>query len=157
MFNDKSPYTIRGEVINNVQHYFVSFVDGENIRRDTEVSRSVFLEIYKSIKKARNLTRSDERHIEKSDMTEETLYSRAVHPTKNVEDVVIDIDQSNLLRAAIADLSETQRRRFILHYDFGRTYEQIAVAEGCSFQSVGKSILLAEEKIKTFFENRVEK
>jgi hypothetical protein len=42
MFNDKNPYTIRIEVADNIRHYFVSFIDGENICRETEVSRSVF-------------------------------------------------------------------------------------------------------------------
>ena len=86
------------------------------------MNRSVFLEMYKSIKKIRNLTRSDERHIEMSDLTDETLYIRALHSPKDIEEIVFDNDQSILLRQAIANLPETQRHRFILHYDFGRTY-----------------------------------
>lgn len=156
MFNDKSPYTIRREIIDEVTHYFVSFIDGESITRETEVSRSVYIEIYRSIKKLRNLTRSDERHIEQSELTDETLYSRAMNPPKRVEEIVFNIERNNALREAITKLPETQRRRISLYYDFDLTYEQIAVLEGCSFQAVGKSIELAEQKIKIIFENRVE-
>ncbi|MDD4474985.1 MAG: sigma-70 family RNA polymerase sigma factor [Eubacteriales bacterium] len=155
MFNDKSPYTIRIEVADDVRHYFVSFIDGENICRETEVSRSVFLEIYKSIKKIRNLTRSDERHIEQSELTEETLYSRAMNPPQEVEEIVFDIERGNVLREAINVLPETQKRRFILYYDFNLTFEQIGKLEGCTHPAVLKSIRAAENKIKIFLENKV--
>ena len=157
MFNDKSPYTIRFEDIADVRHYYVSFFDGENRFCEIEVPRSVFIEIHNSKKIIRNLTRSDERHVENTEQAEETLYNKALNYQKGVEDVVIDMELSNALREAINTLPEVQKRRFIMCYDFGHTYEQIAELEGCSFQAVGKSILLAEEKIKTFLKNRVEK
>jgi len=37
MYNDKCPYTIRIEKENDVHHYYVSFVDCENVHRDIEV------------------------------------------------------------------------------------------------------------------------
>ena len=117
----------------------------------------LFLQINNSKKNIRNLTRSDERHVENSELSDEALYSRSLNYQRSVEDFVFDIELSNALGEAIDTLPEIQKRRFIMYYDFGHTYEQIAESEGSSFQAVGKSVLLAEEKIKTFLKNRVEK
>lgn len=151
MFNDKSPYTIRIEVIDNVRHYYVSFVDGENNFCEIEVPHSIFIEIHNSIKIIRNLTRSDERHVENTEQTEETLYCKALNYQKGVEDVVIDMELSNTLRNAIADLPEIQRHRFTLYYEFGLTYEKISEMEGCSIRAIKYSVDIAKEKINKLF------
>lgn len=152
MFNDKSPYAIRVEIIDDVRHYFVSFVDGENKFCEIEVPQSIFIEIHNSIRIIRNLTRSDERHVENTEQTEETLHSRALNYQKGVEDVVIDKELSNVLRNAIADLPKIQKRRFTLYYEFGLTYEQIAEMDGCSIRAIKYSVDIAKEKIYKFFE-----
>lgn len=151
MFNDKSAYTLEIKVMDDGQHYFVSFLDGQNIHRKIEVSNTIFLELNESIKVSRNLTRFDERHIEKSEQKEETLYSRALHYQKGVEDIIIDMELSNSLRNAIANLPDIQRRRFILYYEFGFTYEKIAETEGCSIRAIKYSVDIAKEKIIKFF------
>ena len=152
MFNDKNPYTIRFENIDDVRHYFVSFIDGENKFREIEVSHTIFSEINHSIKTIRNLTRSDERHIENIEQNEESLYSKALNYQKGVEDVLIGIELINTLRNAIADLPEIQRRRFTLYYEFGLTFEQIAKMDGCSIRAIKFSVDIAKEKINKFFE-----
>jgi len=48
-------------------------------------------------------------------------------------------------------LPAPQRRRVILHYFEGYTYEQIAMIEGCTHQAVNKSVLAAEKKLKKYF------
>jgi len=152
MFDNSNPYTLNTEVIEGITHYFVSFEDGEGILRETEVSRPVYLEFSRFVKTERNLRRWDERHTEQSDLTEETLYNRALNPPKSVEDLAFDSLQSEKLRMAIQDLPEIQRRRFVLHHEFGLTYEQIAEIEGCHFTSARTAVLRAEEKIKNIFE-----
>lgn len=49
-------------------------------------------------------------------------------------------------------LTETQRRRFLLHFIQGLSTRQIAVKELVSHVAVHKSIALAKEKLKKFFE-----
>ena len=148
MFDNTNPYTLRTEIVEGITHYYVSFADGQAIPRETKVSRPVYLEFCRFVKRERNLRRSDERHIEQSDLTDETLYNRALQPPKSVEDAAIDDIRDEQLRQVIAELPETQRRRFILYHEFGLTYEQIAEMEGCTKRAIKFSVDLAEEKIK---------
>jgi len=148
MFDNTNPYTLRIEVVEGITHYYVSFSDGQAIPRETEVSRPVYLEFCRFVKRERNLRRSDERHIEQSELTDETLYNRALHAPKSVEEMAFDCLRDEHLRQAIQGLPEAQRRRFVLYHEFGLTYEQIAEMEGCKKQSVCDSVMLAEKKIR---------
>lgn len=148
MFDNSNPYTLRTEIVEGIMHYYVSFTDGQAILRETEVSRPVYLEFLRFIKIERNLRRSDERHTEQSELTEVTLYNRAAHPPKAVDEVVFDSLRDERLRQAVAELPETQRRRFVLYHEFGLTYEQIAEMEGRNLSSVYESVRGAETKIK---------
>jgi RNA polymerase sigma-70 factor (ECF subfamily) len=148
MFDNTNPYTLRIENIESIPHYFVSFADGQAVPHETEVSRPVYLEFLRFVKMERNLRRSDERHLEQSDLTDETLYNRALLPQKSVEETVFDSERNERLRQAIAELPDTQRRRFVLHHEFGLTYEQIAQMEGRNISSIYESVLAAETKIK---------
>jgi len=78
MFDNTNPYILRTEIIEGITHFYVSFADGQAIPRETEVSRPVYLEFCRFVKRERNLRRSDERHIEQSELTDETLYNRAL-------------------------------------------------------------------------------
>jgi RNA polymerase sigma-70 factor (ECF subfamily) len=153
MFDNTSPYTLRTENVEGITRYFVSFTDGEDIRRETEVSRPVYLEFLRFIKIERNLRRSDERHIEQSELTDETLNRRALNPPKSVEETVFDSERNDRLRRAIAALPEIQRRRFVLYHEFGLTYEQIAEVEGCTKMPVKRSIDRAEAEIREKLKN----
>ncbi|MCL2153874.1 MAG: sigma-70 family RNA polymerase sigma factor [Oscillospiraceae bacterium] len=148
MFDNSNPYTLRTEAVEGIKHYYISFADGEGIQRETEVSRPVYLEFLRFVKIERNLRRWDDRHTEQSELTDETLYARALNPVKGTEEKAFDNLRNEQLRLAIQGLPETQRRRFVLYHEFGLTYEQIAEIEGCKKQSVFDSIIRAEEKIK---------
>ena len=148
MFDNKNPYTLRKEIIEGITRYYISFADGEAVCREIEVSRPVYLEFLRFVKTERNLRRWDERHTEQSELTDETLYKRAFHPPKELEDMFLDSLQNEQLRLAIQELPEIQRRRFILHHEFGLTYEQIADMEGCTKMAVKFSVDIAKEKIK---------
>jgi len=148
MFDNTNLYSLRTEIVEGIMHYYVSFKDGQAIMRETEVSRPVYLEFMRFVKQERNLRRWDERHVEQSELTDETLYSRALNPPKGVEELTYDSMRNERLRRVIAELPEIQRRRFILHYEFGLNFEQIAEMEGCKRQPITRSIERAEEKIR---------
>jgi RNA polymerase sigma-70 factor (ECF subfamily) len=148
MFDNTNPYTLRTEIVEGIMHYYISFSDGQAVPHETEVSRPVYLEFLRFVKLERNLRRSDERHIEQSDLTDETLYNRAEHPPKSVEETVFDSERDERLRQAVADLPEIQRRRFVLYHEFGLTYEQIAEMEGCTHVAVVHSLNKAKSAIK---------
>ena len=148
MFKNKNLYTLRVEIVEGIERYYVSFRDGQAIQRETEVSRPVYLEFLRFVKIERNLRRSDERHIEQSELTDETLYTRALYPPTDFEEMVIGCLRDKRLRRVIKELPEIQQRRFILHHEFGLTFEQIAQTEGCSKVAVFHSVSQAEDKIR---------
>ena len=49
-------------------------------------------------------------------------------------------------------LPAIQKRRLVLYYFVGLTYEQIAEMESCSFQAIAKSVTTAEKKLKKLLE-----
>lgn len=111
MFDNANPYTLRTEVAEGMTRYFISFMDGQAILRETEVSRPIYLEFLRFVKAERNLRRWDERHTEQSDLTDESLYDRALHKPKSVEDTAFDSLRNEKLRQAIQKLPELQRWR----------------------------------------------
>lgn len=148
MFDNTNPYTIRIEEINGQKRYFVAFVDGQGIFREVEVSYEVYTQFCRFVKCERNLRRSDERHLEQSELTEETLCRRALHKPKPVDEAVDDKIRREQLDEAIMELPEIQRRRFMLYFDLGLTYEQIGAMEGCTKMPIKRSIDRAIEKIR---------
>lgn len=91
-----------------------------------------------------------DRHIEQSELSEETLEQRMRRTPCSVEETVYRAIQYEQLHRAIDQLPKTQRRRLILHYFYDFTYEKIAEIEGCSVHSVFVAIERAKEKIKFF-------
>ncbi len=148
MFINENLYTLRTVTAEGFTRYYVSFTDGQAIRRETEVSRAVYLEFLRFVQIERSLRHWDERHREYTELTDETLHSRAVNKPKSLEESFFDGLRDEQLWFAIEELTEIQRRRFILHYEFGLTYGQIAVVEGCSRQSATRSITRAKETIR---------
>jgi RNA polymerase sigma-70 factor (ECF subfamily) len=153
MFHNANPYALRTDIAGGITRYYVSFTDGEGIRRETEVSRPVYLEFLRFVKVELNLRRSDERHIEQSVLTDEMLNIRAVRVLKSAEEIVFDMLRGERLRQTVTELPVIQRRRFVLHYEFGLTFEQIATMEGCSARAIKYSVFIAKKKIKNFFQD----
>ena len=148
MFDNYNPYTLRMEISRDITRYYVSFMDGEGINRETEVSRPVYLEFLRFIRLERNIRRWDERHLEQSVLSDEALYMRALYPQKSVERTALDRMRDEYLRLTVQSLPEVQRRRFVLHHEFGLTFQQIAKMEGCSKVSVFRAIRRAEGNIR---------
>ena len=156
MFDNSSPYTLRATTDGSVTHYFVSYVDEDGSRQEAEVSLDVYNEFLSFIKLERNLRRCDERHLEQSWLSDAGLYNRAFNPPQSVEDEVIDGIINETLHHAILQLPKKQRRRFVLYYDFGLKYSQIAKIEGCDRTAVKYTVDKAKihiaKMLKEFFD-----
>jgi RNA polymerase sigma-70 factor (ECF subfamily) len=152
MLNNKNLYTLRTDIVDGITLYYVSFTDGQFIHREAEVSRPIYLEFLRFVKIERSLRHWDERHREYSELTDETLYSRALTTPKSLEETIVDSLRDEHLRLVIQQLPKIQRRRFVLHHEFGLTYEQIATMQGCSTRAIEYSVSIAKEKIKKYFE-----
>lgn len=152
MFEDTNPYKLRIEIVQEEKHFYVSFLSSEKEKVETEVTAAIAEMLFqKFVRTERNLKRSDERNLEHSELTEQALHQRALHQPKPLEDEVFTKLQKELLWKAIETLPNIQRRRVILYYFEGFTYEQIARIEGCSFRAVKYSVDCAKDKLKNIF------
>lgn len=130
---------------------FLSFKDGQGVRHDIEIEKDVFDMLNQFELDDLSFLNEWDRHIEQSEQTEQSVNRRSVHKAESVEEAVLRSLEYQQLHKAISELSETQKRRLILYYFRGLTYEQIAETEGCSHPAIIKSVSAAVEKIKKTF------
>ncbi len=71
---------------------------------------------------------------------------------ESVEETVSRHMEVEALHRAIAMLPDIQRRRLILHYFGGLTYQQIAEMEGCKHPAVMKSVKAAIANLQKILE-----
>jgi len=147
MFEHSNPYTIRTKAIDGISRYFVSFKDGQGILREIEVSKEVFLVFYNFKKNEKKQQNFFDRHIEHFDLTDVQVNRRALYPSKDIAETVLDNIRKETILQAISKLPAIQRRRFILHYELELTYEQIADMEQCSKTAVKYSVDKAKAAI----------
>lgn len=145
-----NPYTIG--TTEDGRHW-LTFLDGQGDRHHVEISAAVYA-LFDSFE-LDDLSYLNEvnRHYEQSELTEASLYDRAVHRPVTVEESALQSMEYAQLHRAISELPEIQRRRLILYYFQGMTYEQIAGMEGCTKRAVKFSVDIAVEKLKKFFKN----
>lgn len=128
--------------------YYISFKDGQGVLHKFEISK-VLYDAFDSFE-LDDLVHLNvvDRHIEQSEVWEETLNVRAVKKPDSIEEVVLRKIQIEALHTAMKKLPEMQRRRMQLYYFEGMTYEQIAKTEGCTKMPVKRSIEAAVERLK---------
>jgi len=142
-------YHLRTVTTGGEQKFYASFTDGSGIRQETEITREIHMVLDACRKHEQRIIRSGERHIERSLLSDEQLFERAVEPPAPMEETIA---QTVDMQAALATLTEIQRQRFLLHYERRLSYEQIAVAEGCSVRAVKYSVTSAKASLKKYFE-----
>lgn len=132
--------------------YYALFIDGEGNKNETEVSREVFEQMMEWAKEDCRRIREDERHLELSELTEESIARRSLKPQELLAESLIRKELSAVLQDKLMGLTELQRRRVELLVD-GKSLVEIAEMEGCRYQNVQKSILKVREKFN-YFRNR---
>lgn len=143
-----NPYTI--STTEDGRHW-LTFSDGQGNRHHFEISAAVFALFDSFELDDLSYLNEVDRHYEQSELTEASLYDRAVYRPATVEESALQSMEYAQLHRAISELPEMQKRRLILYYFQGLTYEQIARMEGCTFQAVAKSVAAAEKRLKKFF------
>ncbi|MGM9628917.1 MAG: RNA polymerase sigma factor [Faecousia sp.] len=139
-----NPYTLSVE--NNTYH--VSFTDGQGIFHKMEIDEAMYAAFDDFELEDISHMNVVSRHLEQSKLTEETLNHRAVTSPEPVEDRVYRKLLHEQLHTAIGHLPAVQRRRLLLHYFGGYTYEEIAKIEGCTKMAVKFSIDIAVKKLR---------
>ena len=138
-----NPYTLSIE--NNT--YYISFTDGQGIFHKQEISMELYAALNSFELDDISLMNEASRHLTEVDAGEEPLGHRIADSSEPVEDHVYRRIMYQELHKAIAQLPEIQRRRVLLYYFEGYTYEEIAKIESCTHQAIMKSIGAAEINI----------
>ena len=136
MLKNENPYTVRIEESDGIKRYYISFTDGCGILQETEVEKDVFNEIEKYRKHEKRQLNFFDRHIEHSELTDESLQEQTARPPVSLEESAIMRDRESALRIAVAELPEIQRQRFLLYFMYGLTFEQISEQERCTKMAV---------------------
>lgn len=68
-------------------------------------------------------------------------------PVSSLEDIIVERELVEKIGKLIASLPTKQRRRFILYYEFGLNYSEIARQEGCTVRAIRNTIIKVKEKI----------
>lgn len=94
-----------------------------------------------------------DRHIEHFEITEQDIYKVSIRELKSTEEIVEDKIVSEMIRDAINELSDIQKRRIIKYYFEGKDEYEIAQEEGTTQQAINKTLKQAIIKIKKILKN----
>ena len=147
-----NPYEVFTTDIDTAQpHYYLSFEDSSSVKQCIEIDKALFDAFDHFELDDLSFMNEVDRHYEQSEQTEQSLNRRAFQLQESVEEAVFQRVEVETLRQAIAKLPETQRRRLVLYYFGGFTYEQIGEMEGCSKRAVKFSVDIALKNLKKIF------
>lgn len=145
--DNHNPYTLSIE--NNT--YYISFTDGQGIFHRQEISMEVYVAFNGFELEDISWINEVSRHLTEADPGEELLSHRIADSSEPVEDRVYQRIMYQELHKAIAQLPEIQRKRVLLYYFGGYTYEQIAQMENCTKRAVKFSIDTALKNLREIF------
>ncbi len=141
-----NPYTIH----KNNEKYFVSFEDGQNILHTVEISKELYEQMDKMELEDLSYLNEMDRHFERKELSEEDLEFRMRENDESVIDKVIKRNDAKILQEALKVLTESQKRRIVMHFFVKLSYKQIGDYEGCSYQAIQNSIEKSLKKLKKF-------
>lgn len=130
------------------EQYYISFKDGQGVCHELEIDQALYEAFNRFELEDIKYLNVLSRHIEQSEVWDATLNVRAFQKPESLEETVMKMIQTEKLHTAIKQLPEIQRRRVILYFFGGLTYEQIAKKEGCTKMPVKRSIDAALERLK---------
>lgn len=142
-----NPYTLSIE--NNT--YYISFTDGQGIFHKQEISMELYTAFNSFELDDISWINETRRHLSELDFGEEPLSHRIADSSEPMEDRVYRKIMYQELHQAIAQLPEIQRRRLLLYYFGGYTYEQIAQMENCTKRAVKFSVDAALKNLRENF------
>ena len=141
-----NPYTLCSEK----GRYYISFVDVNNNFQKIEVSREVFESFNKFELEDISQMNEYDRHLEHSKIYEHTLHKKKDSREWQLEEYFENVQITENLHMAISKLPEVQKRRRKKYYFEEKTFDEIAFEEGCTYQSIQRSVYRAVKKLKIF-------
>jgi DNA-directed RNA polymerase specialized sigma24 family protein len=141
-----NPYTLNYIEERNI--YIVSFKDVKGHLQKIEVSEEVYKAFDRfELQDVKELNEYD-RHIEHSELFENSLEKRAKDKPLSLEDEIIKKSTFDELKQAIELLPEVQKRRIKKYYFADKNEYVIAKEESTTQQAVNKTLKQAIQKLK---------
>lgn len=144
-----NPYTL----YTKAGRYYISFVDVNNILQKIEVSQEVFESFNKFELEDISQMNEYDRHLEHSEVDENTLYQKSVSSEQLLEEYFDKAQDAENLHMAINKLPDVQKRRLKKYYFEDKTFEEISLEEGCTYQCVQRAVYRAVAKIKNILKS----
>lgn len=144
-----NPYTLHMEN----GKYYILFVDVDNHIQRVEVSKQIFESFNKFELEDISQMNEYDRHYEHSEIYENALHRRNVSDIQMLEEYFDNAQDAENLHMAVNKLPEVQKRRLKKYYFEEKTFEEIALEEGCTYQCVQRSVYRAVSKIKNILKN----
>lgn len=144
-----NPYTLCSEK----GKYYVYFVDVNNRIQMVEVSKSVFETFNRFELQDISQMNEYDRHLEHSEVYEKVLNKNNIAVSQSLEENFENVQVTENLHIAINKLPEVQKRRLKKYYFEEKTFEEIALEEGCTYQCVQRSVYRAVVKIKNILKS----
>ena len=144
-----NPYTLYTED----KKFYISFVDVNNNLQKIEVSQKVFESFNRFELDDISQMNEYDRHYEHSEIYENALNRRNVSDVQSLEEYFDNAQDAENLHMAISKLPDVQKRRLKKYYFEEKTFEEISLEEGCTYQCVQRSVYRAVEKIKNILKN----
>lgn len=144
-----NPYTLSTES----GKYYILFIDVNNHIQKVELSKKLFDSFNKFELEDISQMNEYDRHYEHSEVYEKTLNKKNVAVSQSLEEHFEDVLVMENLHMAITKLLEVQKRRLKKYYFEEKTFDEIALEEGCTYQSIQRSVYRAVAKIKSILEN----
>lgn len=144
-----NPYTLHKEN----ERYYVSFIDSNNKFQKIEISQEVIESFNKFELEDVSQMNEYDRHLEHSEVDENTLYQKSVSSEQPLEEYFDKAQDAENLHMAISKLPDVQKCRLKKYYFEDKTFEEISHEEGCTYQCVQRSVYRAVAKIKNILKN----
>lgn len=144
-----NPYTLHTEK----GKYYIVFIDVNNHIQKVEVSKKIFDSFNKFEFEDISQMNEYDRRLEHSEVDENTLYQKSVSSEQPLEEYFDKAQDAENLHMAISKLPDVQKRRLNKYYFEEKTFDKIALEEGCTYQCVQRSVYRAVEKIKNSLKN----
>ncbi len=141
-----NPYTLGFD--EDKKTYTVEFIDNKKVIHKIEITEKVYQAFDKFELEDISQIHKYRKHIEHSEVYEETLLHRAINQPVSIEEEVEYKIMLEDIKSAFSVLTETQKRRIKMYYFDDLNFKQIAELEHCDESSIRESIYKGIEKIK---------
>lgn len=146
-----NPYTLGYDEYKKI--YTVEFVDNKRVIHKVEISEEIYEAFDRFELEDVSQIHKYQRHIEHSEVYEETINTKALNKSLGVDEIVELKLLLDGIKEEISKLSDTQKRRIRMYYFDELTLDQIAEIEGTTHQAISKSIIKGIEEIKKIIKN----